>query len=104
MNLLALLMPFGIFVALIAVVGLYSLIVTRDMLRVLLALEIVTKAVTLLLIVGGAVSGQMALAQTLVLTLIVIEVVVIVVAAGIVIAVFKHTGSLDVRRLRNLKG
>jgi len=104
MNLIALVMPFGIFVALLAVVGLYCLIVTRDMLRILLALEIITKAVTLLLIVGGMVSGHMALAQALVITLIVIEVVVIVAAAGIVIAVFKHTGTLDVRRLRNLKG
>ncbi|MCX7006082.1 MAG: NADH-quinone oxidoreductase subunit K [Kiritimatiellaeota bacterium] len=104
MNLVALVMPFGVFVALMAVVGLYCLIVTRDMLRILLALEIITKAVTLLLIVGGMASGHMALAQTLVITLIVIEVVVIVVGAGIVIAVFKHTGTLDVRRLRNLKG
>ena len=104
MNLIPQIMPFGIFIVLMAIVGLYCLIVTRDMLRILLALEIVTKAITLLLIVGGAVSGQMALAQTLVLTLIVIEVVVIVVGAGIVIAVFKHTGTLDVRRLRNLKG
>ncbi|MCX7006435.1 MAG: NADH-quinone oxidoreductase subunit K [Kiritimatiellaeota bacterium] len=89
---------------LMAVVGLYCLIVTRDMLRILLALEIITKAVTLLLIVGGMASGHMALAQALVITLIVIEVVIIVVGAGIVIAVFKHTGTLDVRRLRNLKG
>lgn len=104
MNLISLVMPFGVFVALMAVVGLYCLIVTRDMLRVILALEVITKAVTLLLIVGGLVSGHMALAQAMVITLIVIEVVVIVVAAGLVIAVFKHTGTLDIRRLRNLKG
>ncbi len=104
MNLVSLVMPFGVFVALLAAVGLYCLIVTRDMLRVILALEVITKAVTLLLIVGGLVSGHMALAQAFVITLIVIEVVVIVAAAGIVIAVYKHTGTLDIRRLRNLKG
>ena len=104
MDLIALVMPFGIFVALLAVVGLYCIIVTRDLLRILLGMEIITKAVTLLLVVAGMASGHMALAQTLIITLIVIEVVVIAVAAGIVIAVFKHTGTLDVRRLRNLKG
>ena len=104
MDLIALVMPFGIFVALLAMVGLYCIIVTRDLLRILLGMEIITKAVTLLLVVGGMVSRHMALAQTLVITLIVIEVVVIAVAAGIVIAVYKHTGTLDVRRLRNLKG
>ena len=88
MDLIALVMPFGIFVALLALLG----------------MEIITKAVTLLLVVAGMASGHMALAQTLIITLIVIEVVVIAVAAGIVIAVFKHTGTLDVRRLRNLKG
>lgn len=104
MDLITLVMPFGIFVALLAVVGLYCIIVTRDLLRILLGMEIITKAVTLLLVVAGMASGHMALAQTLIITLIVIEVVVIAVAAGIVIAVFKHTGTLDVRRLRNLKG
>jgi len=96
--------PFGVFAALVAVTGLYCVMATRDFIRVLLGLEIITKAVTMLIIVAGWMSGRLALAQALAITLIVIEVVVIAVAAGVILAVYKHTGTLDVRRLRNLKG
>ena len=71
----------------------------------LIGLEILTKAVTLLIIVGGYVTGQMALAQALAITLIVIEVVVIVVAAGIVICASTSTPIAGrAHDLRNLKG
>ena len=96
--------PFGVFTVLIAVAGLYCVMATRNFIRVLLGLEIITKAVTLLIVVAGWMNGRLALAQALAITLIVIEVVVIAVAAGVILAVYKHTGSLDVRRLRNLKG
>lgn len=85
-------------------VGFYYIMVTFNLIRVLIGLEILTKAVTLLLIVAGYVSGCQSLAQTLVITLIVIEVVVITVAAGVIMCLFRHNNSLDTRRIRNLKG
>ena len=97
-------MPFGAFTVLLAITGLYCVMATRNFIRVLLGLEIITKAVTLLLVVAGWMNGRMAVAQALAVTLIVIEVVVIAVAAGVILAVYKHTDTLDVRRLRNLKG
>ncbi|MHB9155992.1 MAG: NADH-quinone oxidoreductase subunit K, partial [Endomicrobiales bacterium] len=60
--------------------------------------------VTLLIIVAGYVTGRVALAQALAITLIVIEVVVVVVAAGIILNVFRQTNSLDARNLKTIKG
>lgn len=96
--------PFFICIILVAIIGLYCLLFTFNLIRALIGFEILMKAVTLLIIVAGYASGQSALAQSLVITLIVIEVVLVTVAMGIVLGLHKHYKSLDVRNLRNLKG
>ena len=93
-----------IFAVLLIITALYCILASRNLIRILIGLELMTKAVTLLLAVGGYVSGQMALAQTFIVTLIVIEVVVIAVAAGIVIGSYNHNNDLDASKLNNLKG
>jgi NADH-quinone oxidoreductase subunit K len=95
---------FGIGVALTLVVGLYAILVTRNLIRTLIGLEVVTKGVTLLLVVTGKAVEHVALAQALVITLIVIEVVVIVVAVGLVLSVYRHTNSVDASSMKGLKG
>ncbi len=95
---------FGVGVVLTFVVGFYSLITTRNLLRALIGVEILTKATTLLVIVSGYVSGQIPLAQALVITLIIIEVVVIAVAVGVVLCIYRHNKSLDATFFTNLKG
>lgn len=95
---------FGFFIILLFIIGTYCLVVTRNMLRAVIALEILIKAVTLLLIAVGYMTGNVALAQSLVITIIVIEVVIVVIAGGLALNVFRHNDDLDVRRLQNLKG
>jgi len=90
-------------IVLLLVTGLYCLVVTQNLVRILISLEILTKSVTLLLISSGFLAGAVLIAQSLVITLIVIEVVVIVVACGIVIGVCLHNRNLDTRNLRKLK-
>lgn len=91
-------------VILTLVVGIYSLLRTKNLIRVLIAVEVQMKAVTLLLIVVGYVIQQVALAQALVITLIVIEVSVMVVGVGIVLNVHRQTGSIDTDGIKELKG
>lgn len=95
---------FNAFTALLFIIGFYCIIFTNNFIRVLIGLEILTKAVTLLIILVGHITHRAAFAQTLAITLIVIEVVVVAVAAGIIIGVFGINKSLDVDKLRNLKG
>jgi multisubunit Na+/H+ antiporter MnhC subunit len=84
--------------------GIYCILVSRNFIRILIGVELLTKGVTLLLGLGGYLTGNTALSQALILSLIVIEVVVIATGAGIVISAFRHTGNLDNRQLRDLKG
>ena len=93
-----------VFVVLLAVSALYCILVSRNLIRILIGLELLIKSVTLLLGVAGYVTGRMAMAQTFIITLIVIEVVVIAVAAGVVIGVHRRNHDLDAGKLRNLRG
>jgi multisubunit Na+/H+ antiporter MnhC subunit len=96
--------PFCVFAILILICGIYCILMTNNLVRMLIGIEILIKAVTLLIIVAGYITGKTALAQALVITLIVIEVVVMVVAGGLILSVFKHNNDIDSRKLRNLKG
>ena len=95
---------FGIGVVATLVVGFYCLLGTRNLIRALIGLEVLTKGVTLLIVVAGHVSSQLGLAQALAVTLIVIEVAVIVAAISIVLCVHRRTGSVDASQLRSVKG
>ena len=86
------------------VMGFYCIFFTFNLVCALIGVELLIKAVTLLIITAGYVTGHMALAQAIVITLIVVEVVFIVVATGVVIGLHGHNGTLDTRKLRNLKG
>ena len=95
---------FCLFIFLLGVMGTYCVLLTNNLVRALIGLEILVKAVTLLLVVAGYISGHEAVAQSLVITLIVIEVVVMTVAVGVIFGIRGNTGSLDARKIRNLKG
>lgn len=101
---LALFWHLFIVVILLLVMGFYCIFMTYNLIRALIGVELLIKAVTLLIIVAGYVTGNMGLAQAIVITLIVVEVVFIVVATGVVIGLRRHNGTLDTRKLRNLKG
>lgn len=95
---------FVIAAILLLAIGVYSLAVTRNLMRILLSLEILTKAVTLLMISVGYMTGKVAEAQTYVITIIIIEVMLLVISTGILFGVFKANGTLDTKKLNNLKG
>jgi multisubunit Na+/H+ antiporter MnhC subunit len=104
MDVVTVLKTYWAFIVPLIVAGVYCLVATRNFIRALIGLEIITKAATLLIVVAGYASGRLALAQALVITLIVVEVVVISVAAGIVQRIYGINESLDIRKIRNLKG
>lgn len=95
---------FGFFITLIFICGLYCILATRSLIRAIIGIELLMKAVTLLVIVMGYLNNNMALAQSFVITIIVIEVVLVVIAGGVALQVFRCNGDLDARRLTNLKG
>ena len=92
------------FTVLLFIIGIYSILVTRNLLRILIGMEILTKGVTLLLVAAGFMTGLVNVIQPIIITMIVVEVVIIAVAAGVVIASYRTNGTVNIRSLRNLKG
>jgi multisubunit Na+/H+ antiporter MnhC subunit len=99
-----LLVIYGIGVILLAIIGLYCVVATRNLIRAIIGLVLLTKSVTLLLIVAGNQIGQIGLVQALVITVIILEVVVLTIAVGIVLSLYRHNLSLDSALLRKLRG
>jgi len=101
MNLIFVLFLFS--AVLLLVIGIYCLIVTRNLIRIILAIEVLTKAATLLMIGAGYVNGHMDVAQSYVVTIIVIEVVLLIISIGILYSIYKKTGTISVDEISNLK-
>ena len=95
---------FGLAGVLILIIGFYSILVTDNLIRTLIGMELLNKAVTLLIIIAGYITNKLGLAQALAITLIVIDVVVTVVAVGTVMCIFKQNRSVDIGTVGNLKG
>ncbi len=94
----------AVFVVLLVIEGLYCLILSLNLLRVLLGLELLTKGVTLAIAAAGFASGRIAAVQPLIITVIIIETVVVAVASGFIVAIARRHDSLSVRLTRKLKG
>ncbi len=90
--------------AVLAVVGLYGMLASRNLVRVLIGFELLVKGVTLFLVLAGYAAGRIGLVQALVITLIVLEVGVVAVAVGMVLALHAKHGSIDTRTVERLKG
>ena len=103
-QLIPLFLSFSIFVIMLFVIGIYCIMASYNLIRVLIGVEILIKAVTLLIVICGYVSGYLALMQSLVITMIVIEAVFMIVSVGIVLGIHRKNDSLDARSIRNLKG
>jgi NADH-quinone oxidoreductase subunit K len=92
---------FASFITAIGVAGFYCIFVSDNLIRILIGIELVMKAVTLFIILVGRLIGQQALAQVIVITFIVFEVFFITIACGVVLSIYSHTQSLDIRKIKN---
>jgi len=93
------------FIGIIALlgVGLYALLASRNLIKVIIALQIMTKSAILALIVAGDATGRINLAQSIAVTIIVVDTIVAVLALALVVQIKRHTGHLDAAKLADLQ-
>ncbi len=84
-------------------VGLYAAMIVRNLIKVVVALQIIVKGALLALILAGRTSGQLQLAQGLALTVIVADTIVAVVALALAVQVRRVCGTLDLQALATLR-
>jgi len=94
-----------VFIFIQFVIGLGCLMVKRDMVRLLIGVEILFNAANLCFIaLSSHISGFVdPFPQSIVMMAIVLDGSVIAVGLVIVINAYKHYGTLDIRKLRRLK-
>jgi len=93
---------FGV-VALLGV-GFYGLLITRNLIKVVMVLQILIKAAVLALILAGKVSGNLGLGQSTAATVIVADTIVAVVGLALGVQVRRRFGTLDVPKISTLRG
>ncbi len=84
-------------------VGLYGLLITRNLIKVVVALQILVKGAALALVAAGTYAGQPALGASMAATVIVADTVVAAVALAMAMQVRRHVGTLDLQALSTLK-
>lgn len=85
-------------------VGFYGLLITRNLIKVVMVLQILVKAVVLSLILAGKMSGNLGLGQATAATVIVADTIVAVVGLALAVQVRRRFGTLDVPKISTLRG
>ena len=85
-------------------VGFYGLLITRNLIKIVMVLQILIKAVILALILAGKLSGSIGLGQSMAATVIVADTIVAVVGLALAVQVRRHFGTLDVPKISTMRG
>ena len=93
---------FGV-IALLAM-GFYGLLITRNLIKVVMVLQILIKAVLLALVLAGKSGGNPGLGQSAAATVLVADTIVAVVGLALAVQIRRRFGTLDVPRISTLKG
>ena len=84
-------------------IGLYGLLITRNLIKVVVALQVLVKGALLALVAAGTVSGKINLGQSLAVMVIVVDTVVAVIGLALALQIKRRMGTLDVKELATLK-
>ena len=84
-------------------IGLYGLLITRNLIKVVVALQVLVKGALLALVAAGTASGKINLGQSLAVMVIVVDTVVAVIGLALALQVKRCMGTLDVKELATLK-
>jgi NADH-quinone oxidoreductase subunit K len=87
----------------LAGVGLYGMLISRNLIRAVVSLQIAVKGAMLALVLAGRLAGQPAVGQSMAVTVIVADTIVAVVALALSVQVRRLFGTLDIQALTRLR-
>jgi NADH:ubiquinone oxidoreductase subunit K len=85
-------------------VGFYGLLTCRNLIKIVIALQVLVKAALLGLVAAGNISGQVNLGQSLAITVIVADTIVAVIGIALGVQIRRKMGTLDVHDMSSLRG
>ncbi len=84
-------------------IGLYGLLIIRNLIKIVVALQIFATGTLLVMVAAGAMSGRPAVGQSMAITVLVADTVVTVMALALAIQVRRWSGTLDTRVISRLR-
>jgi NADH-quinone oxidoreductase subunit K len=84
-------------------IGVLGLLVTRNLIKVVVGMQVLVKGALLALVLAGKLSGQVQTGQAIALTVIVADTIVSVVALAFAVQVRRQFGTLDLQALSTLR-
>lgn len=100
-NSLSTIIPIGILC--LVGVGIYGLLMSRNLMKVVVSLQILVKGAMLALVLAGAQNGQVQVGQSMALTVIVADTIVAVVALAMSVQIRRRVGTMDLKALTKLR-
>lgn len=85
-------------------VGFYGLLACRNLVKLVIAMQILVKGALLALLAAGSANGKINLSQSLAMTVIVADTVVAVMGMALAVQVRRRLGTFDVKALASLRG
>jgi NADH-quinone oxidoreductase subunit K len=86
------------------IIGTYGLMVARSLLKIVISLQLMVKGAIIMLVVVGSLRGQLALGQSLAITVIAVDTLVAVIGLALVVQAKMKHGTLDIDHVVNTEG
>ena len=83
------------------IIGTYGLMVARSLLKIVISLQLMVKGAIIMLVVVGSLRGQLALGQSLAITVIAVDTLVVVIGLALVVQAKTQHGTLDIDHVVN---
>lgn len=84
-------------------VGFYGLLISRNLIKIVVALQILAKGAILAIVLAAKLQGWTVIGQSMAFTVIVADTIVAVIAMAMAVQIRRHCGTLDVQALSNLR-
>lgn len=84
-------------------IGLYGILITRNLIKVVVALQVLVKGAMIFIVLAGHLVGEIEIGQSMALTVIVADTIVAVIGLALAVQIRRHFGTLDVKALTTLR-
>ncbi len=85
-------------------IGLYGLLVIRNMIKVVIALQIMVKGALIAFVVAGGLNGQLNLGQSIAVAIITADTMVAIIGLALAVKIQQRFGTLNVDEVMHLEG
>ncbi len=87
----------------LAGIGIYALLIVRNLIKVVVALQLLAKGAILALVLAGSLAHNVNLGQSLALTVLVADTIIAVIGLALAVQIRRQFGTLDTKALTTLR-